>query len=113
MPRYDLGGMPDAAHFYGRQAELTTLHSWVGQERSRLIALIALVGLGGQGKTALAAAFVQDVFEDEQSPAHGFTQMIWRSLVGVPSCTEILQGWLQQLRDGLQAYPKWSPYDAA
>ena len=92
--RFDLGAMPDAAHFYGRQAEFATLHSWVGQEQSRLIALL---GLSGQGKTALAAAFVQDVLEDEQNPAHGFTQIIWRSLAGVPSCTETLRGWLQQL----------------
>jgi DNA-binding SARP family transcriptional activator len=91
---YDLGTMPDAAHFYGRPAELATLHSWAGQEHSRLIALL---GLGGQGKTALAAAFVHDVIEDEQHPAHGFTQVIWRSLQGAPPCTEILQGWLQQL----------------
>ncbi len=92
--RRDLGAMPDAAHFYGRQAELTTLHSWVGQEQSRLIALL---GGCGQGKTALAAAFVQDILEDEPSPAHGFNQVIWRSLHNAPTCTEILQGWLQQL----------------
>lgn len=93
-PRFDLGAMPHAAHFYGRDAELATLHSWIGQEHSRLVALL---GLNGQGKTALAAAFVQDVIEDEQSPAHGFSQVIWRSLSSAPPCIEILQGWLQQL----------------
>ena len=96
-PRFDLGAMPEATHFYGRQAELATLHSWVGQEHSRLIALL---GLSGQGKTALAAAFVHEVIEDEQHPAHGFTQVIWRSLHDAPSCSEILQGWLQQLEAG-------------
>jgi len=96
-PHFDLGAMPETAHFYGRQAELMTLHSWVGQEQSRLIALL---GLSGQGKTALAAAFVHDVIEDEQHPAHGFTKVIWRSLYDAPSCTEILQGWLQQLEVG-------------
>lgn len=95
--RFDLGGMPAAAHFYGRQAELTTLHSWVGQEHSQLIALL---GLTGQGKTALAAAFVHDVIEEEQSPRHAFTQVIWRSLDAVPPCTELLQDWLQQLEPG-------------
>ncbi|MCX6046369.1 MAG: BTAD domain-containing putative transcriptional regulator [Chloroflexi bacterium] len=96
-PHFDLGAMPEAAHFYGRQAELATLHSWIGQEHSRLVALL---GLSGQGKTALATAFVHDVIENEQHPAHGFTQVIWRSLQGAPSCTEILQGWLQQLDVG-------------
>ncbi len=106
-PRFDLGAMPAAAHFYGRQAELTTLHSWVGQEHSRLVALL---GLNGQGKTALAAAFVHDVIEDEQHPAHGFTQVIWRSLQGAPSCTAILHGWLQQLEAG-QGEVRSLPFD--
>lgn len=96
-PRFDLGAMPNGAHFYGRQAELTTLHSWLGQEHSRLVALL---GLSGQGKTALAAALVYDVIEDEQNPAHGFTHVIWRSLHSAPTCTELLHGWLQQLETG-------------
>lgn len=101
--RFDLGGMPAAAHFYGRQAELTALHSWVGQEHSQLIALL---GLKGQGKTALAAAFVHDVIEEEQSPRHGFTQVIWRALDAVPSCIELLQDWLRQLETGqVEALP--------
>lgn len=90
----DLGAMPEAAHFAGRHAELGILHSWVGQEQSRLIALL---GVSGQGKTALAATFVQDVLEDERNPRHGFSQVIWRSLAGAPTCAEILQGWLRQL----------------
>jgi len=94
MSRFDLGTMPNAAHFYGRQAELVTLHSWVGQEHSRLVALL---GLHGQGKTALAAAFVHDVIEGEQHLAHGFTQVIWRSLQDAPTCSTILHGWLQLL----------------
>jgi len=106
-PHFDLGAMPDAAHFYGRQTEMTTLHNWVGRERSRLVALF---GLSGQGKTALAATFVQDIIEEEPSPAYGFTQVIWRSLHGAPSCKEILQGWLQQLEAG-QGNPLPLPFD--
>lgn len=105
--RCDLGAMPEAAHFVGRCAELTTLHSWVGHEQSRLIALL---GLNGQGKSALAAAFVQDVIENEQSPMHGFTQVIWRSLQGTPSCTALLQGWLQQL-EGERSKPQPLTFD--
>jgi len=93
-PRYDLGSMPDAAYFYGREMELATLHSRIGQEQCRLA---AIVGLSGQGKTALAAAFVQDVIEDEQTLAYGFTQIIWRSLADMPLCVETLQMWVQQL----------------
>jgi DNA-binding SARP family transcriptional activator len=100
--RLDLGAMPDTPYFCGRQAELATLRSWAGQEQSRLIALL---GCGGQGKTALAAAFVQEVIEDEQSLAHGFTQVIWRSLRSAPPCTEVLKGWLRQL----EGEPKDAP----
>ncbi len=96
-PRFDLGSMPDSAYFYGREAELAILHSRIGQERCRLSAIL---GLGGQGKTALVAAFVQDIIEDEEMPAYGFTQVIWRSLADAPRCVETLQIWLQQLEGG-------------
>lgn len=92
----DLGSMPDTAHFYGRQAELACLHSWAGQEQSRLIALLGGIG---QGKSALAATFAQEVFDDTHAPAHTFTQVIWRSLQGAPSCVETVQEWLRQLED--------------
>jgi DNA-binding SARP family transcriptional activator len=92
--RFDLGAMPDPGHFYGRQPELQALHQWIGHERARLIAIL---GMSGQGKSALAATFIQEVMEDVQCPAYSFTQVIWRSLHSAPSCTEILQGWLQQL----------------
>ena len=101
-PRFNLGTMPQPAHFYGRQAELTTLHSWIGQEHSRLV---AIMGIGGQGKTALAATLVQEIIDTQDSvaeaqrPAHGFTQIVWRSVGGAPSCAETLRGWLQQLGD--------------
>jgi hypothetical protein len=44
--------IPDPGAFYGRQAELDQLKRWVVNERSRLVAIL---GIGGQGKTALAA----------------------------------------------------------
>ncbi len=96
-PRFDLGAMPDAAYFYGREAELAILHSQIGQEHCRLGAIL---GISGQGKTALAAAFVQDVIGNRETPAYGFTQVIWRSLSSAPLCVETLQMWLQQLEEG-------------
>ena len=94
------------AHFYGRHAELATLHSWIGQEQSRLVALL---GMSGQGKTALAATFIQEIMNgqglldgpdeiaDASTPAHGFTQIIWRAVRETSSCIEMLQDWLRQL----------------
>ena len=95
----DLGTMPTPVYCYGRQAELATLRSWIGQEHSRLVALL---GISGQGKTTLAAAFVQDMIEDEQRLTSRFTSIIWRSLQNAPTCIEILQGWLHTL----EASPK-------
>ena len=93
---WDLGTMPEPIQFCGRRAELATLHSWIGQESHRLI---AIVGTGGQGKTALAAALTLDVVDDEISASSRFQHVIWRSLNGAPSCLDIIQGCLHQLGD--------------
>ncbi|MEZ4868127.1 MAG: BTAD domain-containing putative transcriptional regulator [Caldilineaceae bacterium] len=95
----DLGSMPGADHFVGRQQELALLQQWVNAEDCRLVALL---GLGGQGKSALAARFVQDQFSSAQNkqtpPTTAQTRsVIWRSLARRPSCMEILQDWVHQL----------------
>ena len=82
------------------------MQSLIGQEQSRLVALL---GVSGQGKTTLAAAFVQDMIEDEQRLGYTFTSVIWRSLQNAPTCIEILQGWLQTL----EATPYSSPLPTA
>ncbi len=105
--RSDLGAMPESAQFYGRKNELATLHSWIGQEHNRLIALL---GIAGQGKTALAAAFVQDIMDADQNPAQGFTQVIWLSLQGAPPCIETLHEWLRQL-EGTQNSTQSGSFD--
>ena len=105
--RSDLGAMPESAQFYGRKNELATLHSWIGQEHNRLIALL---GIAGQGKTALAAAFVQDIMDADQNPAQGFTQVIWLSLQGAPPCIETLHEWLRQL-EGTQNAAQSGSFD--
>lgn len=93
-PTVHLGSMPELLHFAGRQDELAALRQWIGRERCRLFALL---GLPGTGKSALAAAFVQEVSEDDSAQHLGFQQVIWQSLAQTPSCVETVQGWLAQL----------------
>lgn len=50
--------LPQAPHFVGRETELQELRGlWQGDFRG----VFALVGLGGAGKTAVAAQFVEDL----------------------------------------------------
>ncbi|MBP7961850.1 MAG: NACHT domain-containing protein [Caldilineaceae bacterium] len=94
IPRFDLGSMSDPFYFYGRGTELATLRSWALNERSQLVAIL---GLNGQGKSALASVFVQESLEDDQSPVPAFDQVIWRSLHQGSGCIELLQEWVRQL----------------
>ncbi|MBW4496929.1 MAG: ATP-binding protein [Oscillatoria princeps RMCB-10] len=66
----DLGDAPELFTFYGRTSELTTLQHWITEDRCRLIALL---GISGIGKTALAIRLT------EQIKTH-FDYIIYRSL---------------------------------
>lgn len=98
----DWGAIPYAAHFRGRQQERDTLTHWLVAERSRLV---ALWGLAGQGKTALAAQVARDLtyppptLATELPASPRFTRVIWRSLTHAPPLSEILLSWLQVLSD--------------
>src|SRR6266851_981064 len=59
--RQDWGEAPDTTGFVGRFDELALLSNWVLDERARLI---AVVGMGGIGKTMLAARLAQRVAPD-------------------------------------------------
>jgi hypothetical protein len=50
--RQDWGEAPDLAAVHGRLPELDTLRGWIGANRCRVVALL---GMGGVGKTMLAA----------------------------------------------------------
>ncbi len=86
-PHQDWGGMPHVAIFHGRMAEMAQLQLWLADHRYRVIALL---GLGGLGKTTLAARLV------ETHAAH-FEFVIWRSLVNAPPLSEVIQSWLYTL----------------
>lgn len=80
IPHQDWGDAIDVSAFYGRTIELLELEQWIVQERCRLVAIL---GMGGIGKTALCVKLVQRIGEH-------FEYVIWRSLRNAPLVEEIL-----------------------
>ena len=79
QPLYqNLSEMPELGAFYDRTLELDTLKTWILQQRCRLI---ALTGISGIGKTALAVQVVQQI-KDE------FEYVVWCSLEASPTLAE-------------------------
>jgi WD40 repeat protein/transcriptional regulator with XRE-family HTH domain len=85
----DWGEAPDTTGFVGRVEDLDLLQHWVLVERCRLVALL---GIGGIGKTSLAARLAQTV-------AHRFERVYWRSLRNAPPVGEWLAGAIGFLSD--------------
>ncbi|HEY9665726.1 MAG TPA: NACHT domain-containing protein [Coleofasciculaceae cyanobacterium] len=73
-PKQNWESAPDISHFYGRRQELSTLKQWIGQEQCRLVAIL---GMGGIGKTALAVKVAKELAEE-------FESVIWHSLSYTP-----------------------------
>ncbi len=74
LPRCDWGEAVDVSFFCGRVPELSTLKQWILQERSQLVALL---GMGGIGKTSLAVKLAQEIQAN-------FEVVVWRSLRNAP-----------------------------
>ncbi|HEY9666185.1 MAG TPA: NB-ARC domain-containing protein [Coleofasciculaceae cyanobacterium] len=85
--RTDWGEAIDVSAFYGRATELATLERWIIQERCRLVALL---GIGGIGKTALSVKLAEQV-QDK------FEYVIWRSLHNAPSLESLLASLIEFL----------------
>ncbi|MEM7131249.1 MAG: BTAD domain-containing putative transcriptional regulator [Chloroflexota bacterium] len=81
-------GAPEIGHFYGRHEELSMLREWLVNQRARAVAIL---GMGGQGKTALAASFACSLSDED------FDLIIWRSLVNAPPLSEIMETWVEVL----------------
>ena len=75
--------------FVGRAAELATLREWVLTERCRLVAVL---GMGGIGKTILVARLAHGV-------APTFQRAYWRSLRDAPPISEWVAGAIGFLSD--------------
>lgn len=78
--RQDWGEAVSIDHFFGRTKELEIMEDWLLHERCRLLALL---GMGGIGKTTLSIKFAQQA-EDY------FDCVIWKSLRDIPPVKEIV-----------------------
>ena len=78
--RRDFTEAADISVFYGRTKELATLQQWIVEERCQLIALL---GMGGIGKTTLSIRSSEQI-------GHQFDYVIWKSLLQAPPIEDIL-----------------------
>ncbi|MBD2515622.1 AAA family ATPase [Nostoc sp. FACHB-973] len=76
----DWGTAVDVSVFYDRTQEMAQLESWILQDRCRLLTVF---GMGGVGKTILAAKLAKQIQGE-------FDSVIWRSLRQAPSFDEII-----------------------
>ncbi|MEJ1932126.1 NB-ARC domain-containing protein [Nostoc sp. NIES-2111] len=84
-PEHDWSEAPDVSGFCGRAEELVQLRQWILQERCRLVALL---GIGGIGKSTLAVKLGLQIQGE-------FEVVVWRSLQNAPPVEEILSNILQ------------------
>jgi hypothetical protein len=83
----DWNEAPDVPTFYGREQEFAQLKQWVLHEHTRLVALL---GMGGIGKTALSVKLVEQIKDQ-------FEWVVWRSVRSEPPLEKLLSELLPNL----------------
>jgi len=86
----DWGEAVDVSIFFGRTDELSKLEYWILHDRCRLIALL---GMGGIGKSSLSVKLATQVQEQ-------FEFVVWRSLRNSPPLKDLLANLLQFFANG-------------
>jgi WD40 repeat protein len=81
----------DVASFRGREHELQQLERWLdgnseGNALQSRCRLISIVGMGGMGKTSIAAKLTQNL----ASVTQNFARIVWQSLRNAPPLDKIL-----------------------
>jgi WD40 repeat protein len=97
VPLQDWGESPNIAVVYGRDPELSLLEQWVMHDRCQLIAIL---GMGGIGKTTLLTKLARQLVQHESSQSAilsppSFDFVIWRSLLNAPLFETVLLDWIR------------------
>lgn len=80
--------IPDYGQLVGRQEELAQLRRWLLDEKARLV---GIYGVGGQGKTALAASLARSL------PVGSYDRVLWCSLLNGQSWQTSFREWANAL----------------
>jgi WD40 repeat protein/transcriptional regulator with XRE-family HTH domain len=75
---------PNTQVLHGRQQDLLELKQWIMRDRCQMV---AIVGIGGVGKTLLTASVVEEAKQE-------FDVIFWRSLQHMPPLEEILRSFV-------------------
>lgn len=90
----DWGEAPDVSIFHGRIDELALLEQWIVQDRCRLVAML---GMGGIGKTALSVTLAEEIQGE-------FKYIIWRSLRNGKQVMAKMASLINILSDGRESH---------
>lgn len=83
--RQDWGEAPDVTELYGRSEELKILEELIIDEKSRVVTILGMIGIG---KTVLSVQIAKQLADE-------FDYVIWRSLAAAPKLEDLLGNLLQ------------------